>query len=263
MKLEGKIAIVTGGASGIGRAIAHTFAKEGAIVVIADIDLPSSEKVVDEIKSLRGKAQAIKTDVTKSAEVNQLVGKTLDTFKKIDILVNNAGITLLALPEKESEAQWDSQIATNLKGPFLCSQAVGRQMIKQKRGKIVNIASTSAHRGTSKAAAYSASKGGVVSLSQVLAVDWAKYNINVNVVSPGTTLTPIIEKLGAEVKDTQEFMRKRAEAIPLQRMNRPEEIASVVLFLVSAESDAMTGQVVIMDGGACALHPSAVSTLRE
>lgn len=254
MKLAGKVAIVTGAAQGIGRATALTLAKEGADIVVNDISLELAKKVADEIKSLGRQAQAIKADVSNSAEVSQMVNETLDNFKKIDILVNNAGIALVAPAEEMTEADWDKQININLKGQFLCSQAVGRQMIKQRKGKIINLASVQGHRSSPGFAAYCASKGGVLQLTGVLAVEWAKYNINVNAVSPGLTDTS-----GAR-SSRQDSWEKRSKTIPLGKANKPEDIANAVLFLASSESDNITGQAIIVDGGVTALHPRYVRT---
>lgn len=250
MRLEKKKAIVTGAGSGIGRAIALTLAKEGADIVVADVDPGAAEKVASEVKSLGRRSLAIKVDVTKRNDVDQLVKKTLDTFETIDILVNNAGIVKHGPPEEETEASWDAMMAVNLKGEFLCSQAVGIQMIKQKRGKIVNIASTSGHRGMSKQAAYCASKAGVLGLTRTLAVNWAKHNINVNSVSPGVTVTPMLQKAIEDRGLTMDFYVRR---IPIGRANKPEDIANAVLFLASSESDNITGQDILVDGGMTAL----------
>ncbi len=198
MRLEGKIAIVTGAGRGIGEAIALTMAKEGANVVVNDVDLKLAKKVADEITLLGREALAVKADVSNGEEVNQLVNKTLDKFKKIDILVNNAGIGKVVLTVEETEAHWDNVIDINLKGQFLCTQAVGKQMIKQQRGKIVNIASIMAHVGSPGQAAYGASKSGVVELTRALAVEWARYNINVNAVSPGITMTLMVKSVMEE-----------------------------------------------------------------
>ncbi len=262
MKLHEKVAIVTGAGSGIGRAIALAFAKQGANVVVADIDFQSAQNVADEIKSLGSQAQAIKVDVSNSEEVNQCVRKSIDRFKKIDVLVNNAGIAKIALSEELSEDDWDRIIDVNLKGQFLFSQAVGRQMIQQKQGKIINIASTAAHSVFLRDAGYGASKAGVIQLTKVLAVEWGQYNINVNSVSPGQTRTGLsetIEKL-AEGFPTWE---EREKTIPLKRANKPEDIASVVLFLASSEADNISGQDIIVDGGIGALHPTSASVVQR
>ena len=257
MRLEGQVAIVTGAGQGIGRAIALTLAKEGAAVVVNDIDLERAKKVADEIKSLGGQAQPIKADVSNREEVNRLVEKTLDNFKKIDILVNNAGTAKLTPTMELTEAEWDSTIDINLKGQFLCSQAVAKHMIKQRRGKIVNIASLAAHIGTPGLVAYSASKGGVIQLTKVLAVEWGKHNITVNAVSPGLTMTELVKAVFKERPDVFEGV----ERIPLKRLAMPEDIANAVLFLASPESDYISGQVLPVDGGTLAIHPRLVRPL--
>jgi len=251
MRFTGKTAIVTGAGQGIGRAIALGLAKEGADIVVNDINLELAHKVADEIKVAGRRALAIKADVSNSAEVSQMVKETIDNFKKVDILVNNAGIDKVMPAEEMTEDVWDAQVNTNLKGPFLCSQAVGRQMIKQKQGKIINIASLSGHYGSHGQAAYCASKAGVILLTMVLAVEWAKYNINVNAVSPGITRTALIEKLE---KESPKFVEGRLKRIPIRRFIEPEEIASVALFLASSESDAITGEDIVVDGGVNALN---------
>jgi len=258
MKLDGKVAIVTGGGSGIGRATALSFAGEGANLVIADKDLSSAEKVSDEVKSLGRQALAMQIDVANRVQVNQMVEKTLETFGKIDVLVNSAGINRQSLAEEFSEEVWDSVLGTNLKGTFLCCQAVGKQMIRQKQGKIINIASTAGHRGGFGQVAYGASKAGIIQLTRVLAIEWLKHNVRVNSVSPGTTMSPMFEGL---MKTNHHLVRGREQMIPLGRMNQPEEVASVILFLASPESDNIIGQDILVDGGSCAVFPGDALTL--
>jgi len=256
MKLANQVAIVTGAGQGIGRAIALTLAKEGAAVIVNDINLESAKKVAEEIKSQGGQAQPLKADIANGDEVSKMVKETVDSFKKIDILVNNAGIGKVIPAIETTEAQWDSIIDINLKGQFLCSQAVAKHMIKQKRGKIVNIASIGGHVGASGFAAYGASKGGVLQLTRVLAIEWAKYNIKVNTVSPGMTMTAMVE---AAAKKLPDFFIKGIERTPLKRPAKPEDIANAVLFLAAPESDYITGQEIIVDGGQLALHSRTVS----
>lgn len=260
MKLEGKVAIVTGGGQGIGRASALALAKEGADIVIADIDLGLAEKVVGEVKSLGRQAQAVKVNVFDKNEVNQMVEQVLNNFKSIDILVNSAGINPMGPALEESEEQWDRTMNINLKGTFLCAQAVARQMVKQKQGKIINIASISGHRGIPGMVSYCTSKAAVIHLTQVLAMEWSKYNINVNTVTPGITITPLHNKV---MEDPEAFRRERQKSIPLRRVNEPEDVANVVLFLASPEADNITGQEIVIDGGICALHPGFVSATIE
>ncbi len=252
MKLENRVAIVTGAGRGIGQTIALALAKEGARVVIDDIDAESANKVADEIKASAGQALSIKADVSNSKDVNELVNKTVDNFKKIDILVNNAGIHKIMPTVELPEALWDSMMNINLKGQFLCCKAVGRQMIQQKRGKIINIASISGRVSRPGEAVYGISKAGVLHLTRELAIEWAKYNINVNAVSPGITMTPLLEEI---VKEFPNWSRDYLERIPLRRVNRPEDIANAVLFLASSESDNITGQEITVDCGTSALHP--------
>jgi NAD(P)-dependent dehydrogenase (short-subunit alcohol dehydrogenase family) len=251
MRLEGKVAVVTGGGQGIGRAVALRFAREGCDVAIYDASLELGEKVAGEIRLLGRKALVIKCDVSNSEEVHQATQEVLDKFKRVDILVNNAGISVPALIEETTEALWDRVIDINLKGQFLCSQVIGRQMIKQRGGKIINIASLLAHVATPYLGAYAASKGGVLQLSKVMAVEWARYNINVNVVSPGVTDTPM--NVGVSAINPG-LLRDRVKRIPLRRQNQPEDIANAVLFLASSESDNITGQAIMVDGGIYALH---------
>jgi len=251
MKLEGKVAIVTGGGQGIGEAIAVTFAREGAKVVIADINEKTARDVADGIRSSGGEAVAIKTDVTKSSEVSQLVKQTLENFKSVDILVNNVGITIPSPTEQLSEADWDRIITVNLKSVFLCCREVGKQMIKQKSGKIISIASLAAHKGLAHIAPYSASKAGIVGFTRELAVEWAKYNINVNTVSPSTTLSPILSKYFEEAGIDPKIHLKY---VPLERDNNPEDVANAVLFLASPDARNITGEDIVVDGGTNALY---------
>ena len=259
MKLTGKVAVVTGGGQGIGRACALAFAEEGADVVIYDMNLESTNRVTDEIKNLGRLALAIKCDVSNSQAVNQATQKALDNFKRIDILVNNAGIGEPALAEDTTEASWDRTIDINLKGQFLCSQAVGRQMIKQKYGKIINIASLQAHVATPLHIAYAVSKAGVLGLTRVLAVEWALYNISVNAVSPGSTVTA--QRGQAEKKFPELLTENPVAKIPQGHPNKPEDIANAVLFLASPESDNITGQSIIVDGGVVAHHSVALYSI--
>jgi NAD(P)-dependent dehydrogenase (short-subunit alcohol dehydrogenase family) len=247
MKLKGRVAIVTGGAMGIGRAYALGLAEEGADIVIADIDLGSAKEVAAEVETLGRRALAVKADVTKKEEVEQLVEKTVSVFGRIDILVNNAGIAQFVPTEELDKADWDRVIGVNLTGELLCAQAVARQMIKQKYGKIINIASTAAHRGLPGLAAYCASKGGIVALTRALAVEWAQHNINVNSVSPGSTVTPMTVGTGLDVE-------KEIQRTPLARINQPEDLVGAVVFLASPASDNITGQDILVDGGITALY---------
>jgi len=243
MRLKGKVALVTGGAQGIGRDIALAFAREGAEVVIGDINLEKAEATRKEIEALGVKSLAIELNVTDYALVEEAINKTLDKFTKIDILVNNAGITRDNLLLRMSEADWDAVIQVNLKGTFNCTKAVSRPMIKQRSGRIVNIASIIGIIGNPGQANYSASKAGIIALTKTAAKELASRNITVNAVAPGFIQTDMTAKLPEELKE------KMLAAIPLARFGTPADVAGVCVFLVSDEAAYVTGQTVVVDGG--------------
>lgn len=243
--LTGKIAVVTGGSRGIGRAIALEFAKHGADVVIADVLIRESEQTCAEILELGRQAIVVKTDVSRKREVERLIRRTIVKFGRIDILVNNAGIYRTGAVEGLSEAEWDSVIDINLKGYFLCSQAAGKEMIKQKSGNIINISSVAGLGGFANSEAYCSSKAGIILLTKSLAVDWAKHNIRVNAICPGAIKTAMTDPL---MKD-KAFQQMIAQRTPLGRVGRPGEIASGALFLASKASSYVTGQAIAIDGG--------------
>ena len=239
MRLEGKAAIVTGAAGRIGRAIASRFAREGASVVVSDVNEEKAAQVADEIKASGAAATAIAADVSKSQEVNRMVETALDQFGAIDILVNNAGgsaglLKRLSLFHESEEEVWDWVLGLNLKGVLLCTRAVIGHMMERQRGKIVNIASIAGTVGIVERVDYSASKGGVISLTKALAMEVGPHGINVNCVSPGAIAS------GPSNLDKGTY---------LGRTGRPEEVANLVLFLASDEADNITGQNYIIDGG--------------
>lgn len=248
MQLKDKIAIVTGARRGMGRTHALALAKEGAKVVVSDISLEDCQKVVDEIKGVGGRAMAIKCDVSKKNEVEEMVKQTLNEFGKIDILVNNAGILQFKPFLELTEQDWDKTLAVNLKGYFLCAQACAKEMIKQKSGAIVNIASIAMGQvgiGYSAIAHYCASKGGIAALTEALALELAPHKIRVNAIAPGAIDTPMAE---ATKKDPKVLEASLAR-IPMHRMGNPEEVSNAVVFLASDKSSYMTGSVVVIDGG--------------
>ena len=246
MDLSGKVAIVTGGHRGIGEAIALGFAEYGADIVVADIiDNSVINRTIAKVESLGRQGLAIQTDVTIESDVETMVKKSLEKFRKIDILVNNAGILKYTPSIELSENEWDRIIGVNLKGVFLCSKLVGRVMIKQRRGKIINIASSHGHIGTgSGLAAYCASKGGVIQLTKALALEWAKYNINVNAISPATAKT----KLQGSACDDK-WLKKEIEKMPIKRILEPIDLVGAAIFLASESSNAVTGHSLVVDGG--------------
>lgn len=247
MDLKGKTAIVTGAGRGIGEGIALALAREGANVVVMDRNVEDANGVAAKIVSSGGKAIPFRADVTKKAEVQATVAATVQEFGTVDILVNNAGIeappTLL---QDLSEEQWDRVLGVNLKGVFLCTQAVVPTMLKQRKGKIVNIGSIASVRMTFFGSVeYTASKHAVVGMTQHLAWELADSRINVNTVCPGGVLTPMME--GGTTPEIRATLTERL--VPLGRMCVPDDIAQAVIFLASERSDLITGQVLAVDGG--------------
>ena len=248
-RLDNKVAIVTGGGSGIGKAISLEFAREGADVAIASRSLTKLEKVVDEIKALGRRSLAIATDVRVKEQVQDMVKQTVNEFGKIDILVNNSGVIRRAVLWDVTEEDWDAMVDTNLKSVFLCTQAVAKQMMEQKYGKIVNIASA-AGRGCHQPwlSTYAATKAGVIELTRCYARDLGPYNVNVNAIAPGFIETPIIyiNRTEEEVEKIRQFHRERAV---VGRIGTPEDIAKLTVYLVSDDSSFISGQALPIDGG--------------
>jgi len=243
MRLKDKVALVTGGARGIGKAIAMCLAREGADIAIADINKEVAEATCREIEQLGVKALGLELDVTDFAKVEVAVNKILDKFTKVDILVNNAGITKDNLMLRMHLADWDAVLNVNLKGTFNCIKAVSRPMIKHRYGRIVNIASIIGIIGNPGQANYSASKAGIIALTKTAAKELASRNINVNAVAPGFIQTEMTAKLPEEVK------QKMKEAIPLAKFGTPEDVANLCLFLASEDASYITGQTIVVDGG--------------
>ncbi len=246
--LKGKVAIVTGARRGMGKADSLAFAQNGAKVVVADISLEECQLVVDEIKKAGGEALAVKCDVTNKKEVEEMVKQAVEKFGKVDILVNNAGICQFKPFLEMTEEDWARTLDINLKGYFLCAQAAGREMVKQKSGAIVNIASVVMGQigmGMAGLSHYSASKGGIAALTKTLALEFASSGIRVNAIAPGAIDTPMV----ASIKTDPKILEGTLAMIPLHRMGRAEEIANTVLFLTSDASSYITGAIIVVDGG--------------
>ena len=240
---EGKVAIITGSARGIGFAIAEVFAEKGASVIILDLQ---KEAVNETVKKLTVKDRQVfgyEVDVTNSNAVAEIFKEIVKKFGKIDILINNAGITRDGLLMKMKESDWDAVINVNLKGTFICTQKVCRYMMKQRSGVILNIASVIGIMGNAGQANYAASKGGIIAFTKSTAKEFASRNIRVNAIAPGFIETEMTAKLPKEIVETY------AEAIPLKRMGKPADVANLCLFLASDDAAYITGQTVQVDGG--------------
>lgn len=254
MEFKGKTAIVTGGANGIGRAVVVELAQQGANIVIADLDLDSARQVESQIKARGCGVLIANTNIAHKSEVNEMVRNTVDRFGRLDILVNSAGVASIAKLTDTSEQEWDTVIQVNLKGTFLCCQAAAGQMIKQKNGKIINIASMAGKTGPLGEVAYAASKSGIIALTKVLAKELGPYGINVNAVCPGFTETEMAakayDKLGSlQGLDAEGFKKHCISLIPLGRLGKPEDIAELILFLASEKAQYISGESVNIAGG--------------
>jgi 3-oxoacyl-[acyl-carrier protein] reductase len=244
MRLKDKIALITGSAQGIGKSIAETFAREGAKIAVSDINQALSQQTADEISSKYGvETIAIGANVVKLEDCDNLIKTTIDKFSKINILVNNAGITKDNLILRMTEAEWDAVIAVNLKGVFNCIKAASRQLLKQREGRIINIASVVGQMGNAGQINYSATKGGVIAITKTCAREFSSRNILVNAIAPGFIRTAMTDALSAEAKEAMSKM------IPLSRLGEASDVANAALFLASDESSYITGQVIAVNGG--------------
>jgi len=243
--LKGKTAIVTGSAQGLGKEIAVGLAQNGASLALVDIVYP--EQTVEEIKNIGSSCIAIQTDIAEEAQVQNLVKNSLSKYKKLDILVNNAGISQLGyIPTEEMFVEeWDRIIRINLRGTFLCCKYIGKEMVKNVGGTIINIASTAGMTGVARAPAYCASKAGVVLLTKSLALEWARYHIRVNAIAPHYLETHLTKDIRSSKKVYNGLIKK----IPLKRFGSPSEIVGIVVLLSSSLSSYITGSVIVVDGG--------------
>ncbi|MEE8449722.1 MAG: beta-ketoacyl-ACP reductase [Thermodesulfobacteriota bacterium] len=242
MKLQDRVALITGGGSGIGEATALLFAGEGAKLALCDLREENVSRVAKDIADKGGKSRYYLADVSSEEQVQGMVAKVVSDFGRLDILINNAGITRDALVRRMKEEQWNQVIDINLKGSFLCAKTVSFPMAEQKYGKINNTSSIGS-LGNIGQANYAASKAGVIGLTKTLALELARFNINVNCVAPGATLTPMTAAIPKDIAE------RYKEKIPLKRFADPKEVAYVHLFLASVEASYITGQVIFVDGG--------------
>jgi len=237
------VAVVTGGASGIGWAISELFAAQGASLALLDL-APNVHSALERLSGGPEQHLAVQTDLSDLTSLEKAVSSVLERFPRVDVLVNNAGVALLEEAVSLSELQWDSTLAINLKAPFFLAQALGKVMIAQGQGRIVNLASQASVIALERHAAYCASKAGLVSLTQVLAAEWARFGVTVNAISPTVVETELGKKAWAG--EVGEAMKKK---IPLGRFGRPEEIAALALYLVSDHAALITGENILIDGG--------------
>jgi len=246
--LTNKVALVTGARRGMGKAHSIALAKQGAKVVVTDISQEECQLVVDEIKSMGGEAVAFKLDVSNTAEVNQVFDEVVKQFGRLDILVNNAGIFAPKPALELTEEDWDKTIRINLKGEFLCAQRAAKEMAKNNWGRIINIASVASGGvgvGISGGAHYTASKGGIIGMTETLADEWASLGINVNAIGPGAIDTPMT----STSQIPEEAMKAMLAGVPLKRIGKPEEVSAAVVFLASEEASYVTGATFYVDGG--------------
>ena len=247
-RLQDKVAIVTGGARGIGRAIALRYAREGAAVVIADRKAPEATATVDEVEALGARALFVHTDVSDNDSIESMVQETLRRYAQIDILVNNAGVALMREITAATEDEWDRLNGVNLKGLWLCTKAVVPTMIANRSGKIINMASMSGLIGYQWESIYASTKGGVISMTRELAVELCPFGINVNCICPGIVDTPIYVDIDFPLDDP-ENLESTLRAIPIGRIGKPDDVAGGAFFLASDDSSYLMGQALVIDGG--------------
>lgn len=255
MRLKDRVALVTGSGAGIGREISLAFAREGADVIANDINFEAATIVGKELEQFGRKSLPLKADISKVEEVRAMVRKALDTFGRIDILVNNAAISdTSGRAEEISFERWDSMVHVTLSGPFYCSQLVGREMIKRRCGKIVNISSVGGLVAIPYSVDYVAAKHGVLGLTKALAIEWAKYGITVNAICPGITETATTKADIENYPGYKQILSARIARIPMGRIADPSDQAKAAVFLASSDADYITGSVLVVDGGTYALH---------
>ena len=246
MRLPDKVAIVTGGASGLGRGIALALAREGARVAVVDLNEAGARDTVEAIAKDGGQAAAWRADISDKARIDQVVAEIISRWGTVDILVNNAGLDRVGPFVSSSEAEWDLILRVNLKGPIVCTRAVLDEMIRKGYGKIVNIASDAGRVGSTGEAVYSAAKGGIIAFTKTIARETARHRLNVNCVCPGPSDTPLFQEVAAGNPKLAESLKR---VIPFGRLGTAEDLAPAVVFLVSDESGFVTGQTLSVSGG--------------
>jgi NAD(P)-dependent dehydrogenase (short-subunit alcohol dehydrogenase family) len=245
LRLDGRVAMVTGASQGLGRAIAIALAEAGADLALVARSRPGIEATAEAVMRLGRRAFAVAADVAIAEEVDAAVARTVEALGTVDILVNNSGVAVVKPLVETRPDEWERILAVNLTGAFHCCRAVAPGMIGRRRGKVINVASVLGARGLPGYAAYSASKGGLLALTRALAVEWARHNIQVNAVAPGWFITPMNEAAFADERTRERLLRD----VPARRTGRPEELGPLVVYLASAASDYVTGEVVFVDGG--------------
>lgn len=244
-QLAGRVAIVTGAGRGLGRAMAEALAGAGAAVTVAARSEEELTQVAKELESRGGRALACPTDITDEAAVEAMVAATVEEFGRVDVLVNNSGVIATRPLLDQPAEEWDRVIATNLRGTFLATRAVGRHLVGQGSGKVINIASNFAVQGVADHAAYSSSKAAVIAFTRSMAVEWARHGVQVNAIAPGYFATA----MNTAVREDPDVFAKVVRSIPLRRMGAPEELSPWLLLLAGPSSDFMTGEVIVIDGG--------------
>jgi meso-butanediol dehydrogenase/(S,S)-butanediol dehydrogenase/diacetyl reductase len=249
MKLKGRVAVITGGTSGIGKATGILFAQEGAKIVLVGRDEAKGRMSREEIKRHGGEAIFVKADVSKSIEVQEMVEHAIEKYGRIDVLFNNAGVNPVGTAENTSEKVWEETIGINLTGVFLCCKYVIPHMLRQGGGTVINTGSVNSFMSWENEVAYGASKGGVLMFTKATALDFAKKNVRVNCICPGLVITPMVRKIWDELPDPKRAEERIIRRHPMHRAATPEEIAKVALFLASDDSSFVTGAAIPVDGG--------------